>query len=303
MPLKKPPRRPPILADKYFVDGPPQWKMRRATPNERPAPTLRQASTQRLGAVKKLRWHGKHHAAPSVMALAAKLKTCRPDATCYNGACPICVRATQRWFVDTSIAARSDFSALGSGAAKVISLVPNFGRVPAGDLLQFDWAGFRDSCVSALNASGIDAFFLGVDVSLNHTDRNHNSAYWQFQLWGFFHEPPTPWRALLVAQVNADGSVSRPIKVIEPDNPLAAAAYAMKSTFVRRVSFVKANVDRDDRGQCWDTRDRLLRGQDWVELMLFLNRIGIDGRLMIGGISASHSQTVIRALERIGSRR
>jgi hypothetical protein len=303
MPLEKPYRRSAILADKYFADGPPQWKMKRGTANEQPAPTSRQTATQRSRAVKKLRWHGKHHAAPSVMALADKLKTCRPDAPCYSGACPICVRAVQRWLVDTSIAVRGEFAALGMGTTKVISAIPNFGRVPADGLRQFDWAAFQDSCVRALTASGIDDFFLGVDVSLNHNHGNRNSAYWQFQLWGFFHEPQTPWRALLVEQVNADGSVSRPIKVIEPDDPLAAAAYALKSAFVRRVSFLKANVDRDDRGQCWDTRDRILRGRDWAELMLFLDRIGIEGRLVIGGIASLHSQTVIHALERIRGRR
>jgi len=77
--------------------------------------------------------------------------------------------------------------------------------------------------------------------------------------------------------------VSRPVKVVLPNSPEAAAAYGLKSNFVRRVSFSK-EYPYLDRRNCRDTRDRLLRGDAWVDLMLFLDRIGLEGRLMKGGL-------------------
>jgi hypothetical protein len=88
-----------------------------------------------------------------------------------------------------------------------------------------------------------------------------------------------------------------------PDSPEAGAAYGFKSVFVRRVSFVKANLERDDRGECWNTRDRPLRGHAWVELMLFLDRIGLDKRLLVEGITNSHPLLNRRPLRRVGTRR
>jgi hypothetical protein len=48
---------------------------------------------------------------------------------------------------------------------------------------------------------------------------------------------------------------------------------------------VKANLDRDDRGECRNTNDRLLCGDAWVELTLFLDRIGPETRLLGSGVT------------------
>ena len=59
---------------------------------------------------------------------------------------------------------------------------------------------------------------------------------------------------------------------------------SVKSTFVRRVSYRKAYLDRKD---CWNTRGRILRGDAWVELMLFLDRIGLQRRVLLSTINLS----------------
>jgi hypothetical protein len=74
---------------------------------------------------------------------------------------------------------------------------------------------------------------------------------------------------------------------VKPTSLEAAAAYGVKDTFVRRVSYRKANLDREDRGECWNTRGRILRGEPWVELMLFLDRIGLQRRLLLSARSLS----------------
>lgn len=95
----------------------------------------------------------------------------------------------------------------------------------------------------------------------------------------------TPWREELKALLNPNGGVTRPVKVVEPDSLEAAAAYGVKSTFVRRVSHW--NMGREDRGECWNTRDRILRGDAWVELMLFLDRIGLQRRILLSARNLS----------------
>jgi hypothetical protein len=176
----------------------------------------------------------------------------------------------------------------GVGAMRAISLVPEFGRVAVGQLHTFDNAAFRRSTRDALLGSGIQRFILGLDVSLNHDDGKTDEAHFQLQWWGFFEEPAGNWRDLLKALANPSRIVSRPIKAITPDSFEAAAAYGLKSTFKRRVSYVEANRRRPDRGKCRNTRDRFLRDEAGVELMLFLDRIGLENRMLGHGLTVPY---------------
>ena len=64
---------------------------------------------------------------------------------------------------------------------------------------------------------------------------------------------------------------------------------------MRRVSYVKTNLDREDRGSAGTLEAVILRGDPWVELMLFLDRIGLQRRLLLSARSLSvpplHSQS------------
>jgi hypothetical protein len=48
---------------------------------------------------------------------------------------------------------------------------------------------------------------------------------------------------------------------------------------------MKANLNRDDRGECRNTNARLLRGDAWIELMLFLDRMSLENRLLGHGLT------------------
>jgi hypothetical protein len=221
-------------------------------------------------------------------ALADKLDPCAPSQSrpCLSGADPVCIRAQQRWFVNDTMCVLQPLVLRGY-RAKVLSLVPEFGRIPVGSLNTFDIDKFLDDIREALKACGIDHFKLGLDVSLNQRAGIASPGFWQPQLWGCFAEPRTPWREQLKAQLNPNGGVTRPVKVVRPDSLEAAAAYGVKDTFVRRVSYRKANSAREDRGECWNTRDRILRGDAWVELMLFFDRIGLERRLLLSARNLS----------------
>jgi hypothetical protein len=276
-------QRPPIAVD-YYGNGYPHWTVLEGTPYARPAQTARQASLQRNAAVTRLRWHGGRDGNDEALALAEKLSSCVHGNRCLSGACAMDGRAVQRWFVSASSSALPKLMTPAETAPKLLSLVPDFGRCRIGHLARFDMAAFRNSAAGALLASNITRYCFAVDASLNHDDGDVAHAYWQLQLWGFFREPNAPWRAELKARANASGVVPKPIKVITSRSPVAAAAYGFKSTFNRRVSFIKTNLERDDRGECRNTRGRLLRGSAWTELMMFLDRVGLERRLLVEGI-------------------
>jgi hypothetical protein len=107
-------------------------------------------------------------------------------------------------------------------------------------------------------------------------------------------------REQLKALLNPNRGVTRPVKVKKPTSLEAAAAYGVKSIFVRRVSYRKANLEREDRGECWNTRGRILRGDPWVELMLFLDRIGLQKRILLSARNPSLAPLHSRNDPRIG---
>ena len=217
---------------------------------------------QREATAFKLRWHAKRVALlagnPTATSFAAsaltdKLDACAPpQRPCLSGACPVCMRALQRWFVNDTVTVLRPLVLRGY-RPQVLSLVPEFGRIPAGSLNKFDSDKFLDDIREALKACGIVHFKLGLDVSLNQRAGLASPGFWQLQLWGFFHKPKRGWRVKLKAPLNPNGGVTRPVKVVKPDSLEAAAAYGVKDTFVRRLSYLKTNLQREDRRESWNT--------------------------------------------------
>ena len=281
----------------HFGDGPPWWTISKGKPWQRPSSSAREAKKRRDATVFKLRWHANHVAllagnptptSLAASALADKLEACAPPRyPCLSGACPICIRAQQRWFVRDTMQVLRPLVRDPRYRPQVLSLVPEFGRIPAGSLSAFDIDAFLVSMREALKACGIDHYKLGLDVSLNQRAGVKSPGFWQLQLWGFFHKPKRGWPTQLKALLNPNGGVTRPVEVKKPDSLEAAAAYGVKDTFVRRLSYLKTNLQREDRGECSNTRGRHLRGDAWVELMLFLDRIGLERRILLSTINLS----------------
>jgi hypothetical protein len=277
-----------------FGDGPPYWTINEGKLGERESPSAREAMKQRDAAAFRLRWRGKHatnaaanQTAPShaALALADKLDACAPPQNpCLSGADPVCVRAQQKWLVLDTRCVLQPLLRDPNYRAHVLSLVPEFGRIPVGSFNTFDIDHFRDSTRDALKACGIDHYKLGLDISLNQRAGVASPGFWQLQLWGFFYEPKKRWRPQLKARLNPNGGVTRPVKVVQPASLEAAAAYGVKDTFVRRVNYRKANLHRED---CWNTRGRILRGDPWVELQIFLDRIGLQRRILLSSRTLS----------------
>ena len=214
-------RRPvlPNLYDplKLFGDGPPTWTINKGNLGERPSPSAAEAMKKRDDTALKLRWHANHAANttanPPPMSLAAsaladKLDACAPPKRpCLSGGCPVCMRAQQKWLVMDTMLVLRPLVRNPNYLPQVLSLVPEFGRVPVGSLNAFDIDKFLDDIRDALRACGIQHFKLGLDISLNQRAGVASPGFWQAQLWGFFHEPKRGWRTQLKAAQNPNGGV------------------------------------------------------------------------------------------------
>lgn len=166
-----------------------------------------------------------------------------------------------------------------------ISIVPDFGQVPAGRLGRFDHRAFRTQTKRALAASGVDEYILALDATFNHVRGSGLRGHWQLHFWGVVLERASPRIDELKNLMNASGRVHRPVHIstapIRPRSVRAVMAYALKSRFKRRETVIKS---RPGRAPFLDTQERPLVDLPLVELMLFLDRIGLHGRLLTNGI-------------------
>jgi hypothetical protein len=272
-----------LLEPRFFGDGPPRWKMGHGRSWERWCDTAEEADVRRNAVITKL---GRHFIPGKWLPLAGlrvRLRHCHPEAPCFSGACPVCVRALQRWSVTTGYEVGRTMAGTPGGRPRILSVVPDFGRVQRGGLRKFDFRGFRRKSEFAFRRAGIGFFRGALDVSFNHEKGEREVGYFQFQWWGLVSEVPDRCRASLRAEMNSSGVVTRPEYQFKPSWPRSALAYGVKDSFNRRESIWDESMCRRGRAPCRDTRNRDLLGAEWDEANLFLNRIGLSGRLLIMG--------------------
>jgi hypothetical protein len=170
-----------------------------------------------------------------------------------------------------------------------------------------DYRAFTTRLKSDLAAAGVDKYFLALDVSLNHVKGNRQNAYWQLHFWGVI-EDPTDRIDILKRQIeqliNASGAVDKPVQIspIKPRSIRSVVAYGLTSQYDRREWFLKS---RPGRRPFWDTQARPLLGLPLVELSVFLDRIGLHGRLVTKGVDIENLQRAraIRASRQRAGRR
>jgi hypothetical protein len=139
----------------------------------------------------------------------------------------------------------------GSGAPpRFISIVPDFGRVEAGALRDFDFKTFRQRTLVAPRQSGIAEIHGALDVSLNHWENERQDSYFRFQWWGVIARATKRLLDLLREAANRSGEVRRPVVQSKRKWPRAALAYGIKS---------KVNIPRQSRGLYDVSRSKRLK--------------------------------------------
>jgi hypothetical protein len=79
------------------------------------------------------------------------------------------------------------------------------------------------------------------------------------------------------------GTIKRPVRVNEFDCDNAGLAYDLKYEFVLRETYFQDTGSRVDGRICRNTRNRPLRGQKWIAILLPLDSIGLHSRLALIG--------------------
>jgi hypothetical protein len=177
-------------------------------------------------------------------------------------------------------------------------------------LRTFDYHAFTARMKSVLAAAGVGWYFLGLDVSLNHLKGNRQGSHCRLRWWGVIEDPSGPLDVLkqqIEQLINTSSAVDKPLQIskgpIKPRSIRSVVAYALKSQYDRREWFLKS---RPGRRPFWDTQDRPLLGLRLIELLAFLSRIGLHGRLLTKGVdihSLQRTRAIRASRQRVGRRR
>lgn len=272
-----------LKAKRLFRDGEPRWREGRT---RKPCQIARQAVAERRKARKRLRRFGRGN--KEAQALADVLDLCAPGTRCYSAACAVCSRAFQRWLVvaiDEFLARENGGQAQGSTATALIHCA---GAAAPGKLDIEAFRALRTFVSTALTSAGIDAAVFGTDLSFNRDREGTFQPHWSQHFHG--HVPGKLGVSAesrlrkLFPRCTCNG-ISRPVQVTEFDGNLAGLGYPHRPGAGGREGYsqTKATADGGTR-TCRNTRGRPLTGQQFVEAMLFLHRVGLIGRLLLHGV-------------------
>lgn len=204
---------------------------------------------------------------PTFHALSEKIRGCDADRRCGSGACPDCMAAAGRWFVER---VRETFA---SGNCSLLTIVPSDPRLHPRTLAGFDLAVHRGAFLSNLCRANLNDLRLvgAMDFSFNF-DAGTRSSFWSIH-----------WHCIIEAAVAADVGerlkhyygpsrlVDRPIQIKRITvTPERAFAYCYKNAFDAKHFSGAAYTPRVD-----------FNHPNFPELAATLDQIGVRGRLVV----------------------
>jgi hypothetical protein len=164
-----------------------------------------------------------------------------------------------------------------------LSLVHPELTVPIGELTPDHIQAAKRKLQSILTTVGISTFIGGIDFSVNESETEVIIPYFQIQFWGL-----APRTEVMSAERQlrtlfpGTKATPRPVKIQPWDGNLAALGYALKNTFDRRISIISESQS-GRRNSHRNTRDRPLRVEQHIGLLIVLDRIGLHSRLQLSG--------------------
>ena len=204
------------------------------------------------------------------------IQSCQPNSRCGDGACPECTRALQRWFVDNVHKATGVFLQRNRKLI-LLSLVPDYAATNAKTPV-LNWETIIARLCQDMASVGIPWGIGGSDFSVNIAKENEGDPVLQGHFWMLIERPKGDSEKLLKPLINSSGAIMRPLNKSNYTGSYAQLAYGIKNEFVKRESYLKStNPDRDPHD---DTRGKELPADPWLKLMVFLHRIGLEGRLI-----------------------
>jgi hypothetical protein len=280
------------LADehRWWGDGAPTWTEAQGREWERQSSTAQEADARRERAAHLLHPHADD--VLEALDIADSLENCTPQQPCMSGACPCCARAFQRWFV--AAGQHLHANGLSNSRVQMVTAVPDYGKVALDGLDGFDLKACNNRLISDLVNARVHSAFGGVDLSLNVQASGSSEPYVQVQYTLFATTTSRTTLNKLKSALNRSKSIARPLMSKPFDGDLAGFAYAMKTTFVKRESYIEQLRNSASRQPYSNTRNRPLRGLPWAQLMAFLDRVGFDQRLILWRVKLAQTQGRLR---------
>jgi hypothetical protein len=180
-----------------------------------------------------------------------------------------------------------------------LSVVFPTGVVEPGTLDTLDVANIRRRFTNVVNAiGGIRWVAAGFDISLNDDIAKGLGTRWQLQLYGTAKvRDREAFSKGLRKRYLPSAEIRRPVQIKPSDGSSKAISYGFKTDFVRRVSYQGEAGPEGDRRKCWKTRKVSLRAKEHIELLLWLHKIGLAGRLFLRGLRMTRTQNGVRLVE------
>ena len=249
-----------LANERWFGDGQPQWDH---------LPTSAQTKTERIKRSRLLKKHGSAQ-------LGTLLANCAPHARCFSGCCPECGRALQRF-----VAAQCEKLLVPSKEYDAVSVVGRTHR-RLGRLHTLSVYKFQRYLRRALRKGHAGIAVGGLDLSFNEFPRTKQVSRWVPQFWLLIHNANRArWENVLRKKYPARALVPRPIKIQSWDGNIAAAGYALKTSFIRRRTIQTGRYARGEYLACQNTTHDRLRAAERVELFRYLHKIGLEARIVL----------------------
>ena len=262
----------------YGIKGTTWRQGRKKRPPTRPRDV--KAAARKL--VKRLRKHAAGD--PELLRIATALSRCNRRHRCLHPACPQCGRAVQRLMVRTTGRFLHANPELGPWRVLSIILPVRPGAT------EIEFAEAWDCYAALLQEAGLTRGVFGLDLSFNEDDRRALPDADRFEPHACVHlyglAPAAEVEAAvprLKRLVPATDAVRRPVRSTPFDGDLAAVAYSFKPDFARRQTILQDKPGRANPVR--NTRDRPLTVEQQIPLVQALERAGLNGRIMLLGLS------------------
>lgn len=219
----------------------------------------------------------------SARTLAARLRHCRRDHRCGSLACPQCGKAGQALLA--SVTTKFTAGQADNLDIAFATIIPRNSSVPKGALHDFDLANFKRRLRDGLAKTSALCAVGAIDVTLNEHRNELFAAHW------------LPHAHLMIATNDIDtlkremreafprsASASKPVVVKQWDGDPRVSSYIFAVDFDRRISIENSERFNLRTGQtrfCRATTYCRLRVSERIELALFLDTMGLGGRLVL----------------------
>jgi hypothetical protein len=224
---------------------------------------------------------GKKNAAAS--HLAAKLGGCKKGRRCKSAACPECAHAAQRLIAKATrrfVRARRN-----DGEIVCVTVVPDDGTTKRGNLNTGEHERRVRRWKERLGKAGIEWFVGGTDLSFNEHAENRYQPHWSEHFYGVtVAKDREKLKAALKAKFAKTDAIPRPVKIKVWNTDIDALSYIFKRNFWRRIATDNATRFDEKNGttrSCRDTDKQPLKSKRKLELLVHLDNVGMQGRLVL----------------------